>query len=169
MGFQITLPSGIYKRQPLFFLFNVAANWMLLPIRKAALPVLNIKHFSRSVRKLQMGLTIASPHLGQMAAALAGLFTELDDIAARCFRGDGHLSHGLLPVTEVHRQYHLKGEGRQWGENWIQVLNSEIWMTQITIKTMECLWMNLYPLYCYKACSADTTFPCWPAQTVSWS
>lgn len=60
-----------------------------------------------------MGLTVASPHLGQMAAALAGLFTELDDIAARCFRGDGHLSHGLLPVAEVHRQYHLKGEGRQ--------------------------------------------------------
>lgn len=55
MGFQITSPSGIYKRQPLFFLFNVAANWMLLPIRKAALPVLNIKALQQVREKASNG------------------------------------------------------------------------------------------------------------------
>lgn len=55
-------------------------------------------------------LTVASPDLSQVAATLARLFAELNDIAARCLRGDGHLSYSLFPIAEVHRQYHLKKE-----------------------------------------------------------
>lgn len=66
-------------------------------------------------------LTIAPPDLSQVAAALAGLFAELDDIPARRLGSDGHLSHGLFPITEVYCQYHLgdrhkhtnRGEGRK--------------------------------------------------------
>lgn len=53
-------------------------------------------------------LTIASPDLSQVAADLAGLFAELDDIAARRLRGDRHLGYSLFPITEVHSQDHLK-------------------------------------------------------------
>lgn len=60
--------------------------------------------------KFEPALTVASPDLSQVAATLAGLFAELDDIPARRLGGDGHLSHSLFPVTEVHRQYHLKQE-----------------------------------------------------------
>lgn len=56
-----------------------------------------------------MELTVASPDLSQVAAALAGLFAKLDDVAARRLGCDGDLGRGLLPIAEVHRQYHLKG------------------------------------------------------------
>ena len=63
------------------------------------------------VLSLKHDLTVASPDLSQVAATLARLFTELDDIPARRLRGDGYLSHSLFPIAEVHRQYHLK-EGK---------------------------------------------------------
>lgn len=63
--------------------------------------------------KFEPALTVASPDLSQVAATLAGLFAELNDIPARRLGGDGHLSHSLFPVTEVHRQYHLKQEQKK--------------------------------------------------------
>ena len=56
------------------------------------------------------GLTVASPDLGQVAAALSRLLAELHHIAARGLGRDGDLSHGLLAVAEVHRQDHLEEE-----------------------------------------------------------
>lgn len=61
--------------------------------------------------QLQSCLTVASPDLSQVTAALAGFFAELDDVAARRLRSDGHLGHSLFPIAEVHRQYHLKNRG----------------------------------------------------------
>lgn len=68
-------------------------------------------------------LTVASPDLGQVAAALAGLLAELDHVAARCFRGDGHLGRGLFAIAEVHRQYHLKEEDDEKHEDTLICLN----------------------------------------------
>lgn len=60
-------------------------------------------------------LTVAPPDLGQVAAAFAGLFAEFDDVPACCLGGDGNLSHSLFPITEVHRQYHLRKKNRVSG------------------------------------------------------
>lgn len=61
-----------------------------------------------SSHTFQPPLTVASPHLGEVAAAFAGLFAEFDDVPACCLGGDGHLSHSLFPIAEVHGQYHLR-------------------------------------------------------------
>lgn len=60
-------------------------------------------------------LTVASPDLGQVAAALTGLLAELHHVPARGLRSDGHLGGGLLPIAEVNRQYHLQEEGKKGG------------------------------------------------------
>lgn len=59
-------------------------------------------------RTFEPALTVASPDLGQVAAAFAGLFAEFDHVPACCLGGDGHLSHSLFPIAEVHCQYHLR-------------------------------------------------------------
>lgn len=63
-----------------------------------------------SSHTFQPPLTVASPHLGEVAAAFAGLFAEFDDVPACCLGGDGHLSHSLFPIAEVHGQYHLRNK-----------------------------------------------------------
>lgn len=59
-------------------------------------------------RTFEPALTVASPDLGQVAAALARLFAEFHHVPACCLGGDGHLSHSLFPIAEVHCQYHLR-------------------------------------------------------------
>jgi len=68
-----------------------------------AKPLQNIKHpliiSNRTFR--------ATPHFGQMALALAGLFAQIHHVSAHRLGGHGDLGEVLLVVTEVHGEKHL--------------------------------------------------------------
>lgn len=54
--------------------------------------------------------TRATPHFGQMALALAGLFAQIHHISAHRLGGHWDLGEVLLVVTEVHGEKHLPTE-----------------------------------------------------------
>lgn len=93
---------------------------------------------SKQEAKFRPALTVASPDLSQVAAALTGLFAELNNIPARCLRGDGHLSHSLFPIAEVHRQYHLKEEWKkQSGGDWEEKADEALTVMGINEKVIK--------------------------------
>lgn len=60
----------------------------------------------------QLGLlTVAPPHLGQVATTLPRLLAELHYILAQRVRCDGHLCQHLVTIAQEHGQDHLR-----WGQ-----------------------------------------------------
>lgn len=136
--------------------FQMHYRWhpLLLPLWHGRSPSETLNSLSQAA-PFRPALTVASPDLSQVAAALAGLFAELDDIPARRLGGDGHLSHSLFPIAEVHRQDHLREEYKRSGGHWHR---SGLMMLMVTLTGNKIykLWKNNMKMenHSLKMCSA---------------